>query len=228
MSASAGPHPRALSGTLGHGLVLLLVTASATVQLLLTGSDLVRCVMVFLQATTLVVAVWSAGATRLAVRVASAVAATVAAASLVLWLVHGEIPNAHAAIVNGLLVAVAPAVIAGGLVRELRAERRVTVSMLAGVLAIYLLAGMFFSFLYGVIDAFDSDALFAGRSGSTAADQLYFSFVSLSTVGYGDFVPAGHASRALAVAEMLIGQIYLVTVVALMVSNLGRGRPQAG
>ena len=98
---------------------------------------------------------------------------------------------------------------------------------LAGVLAIYLLAGMFFSFLYGVIDAVDTDALFAGMAGSTRSEQLYFSFVTLSTVGYGDFVPVTPLPRALAVGEMLLGQIYLVTIVSLIVANLGRGREGA-
>jgi hypothetical protein len=129
------------------------------------------------------------------------------------------------AIVNGLLVAVAPAVLAGGLVRDLRRRGQVALHTLAGVLAIYLLIGMFFSFTYGVIDAIDSDALFADRADSTQAERLYFSFVTLATVGYGDFSPGADGPRTLAVSEMLIGQIYLVTVVALIVGNLGRRQP---
>ena len=67
------------------------------------------------------------------------------------------------------------------------------------MLAIYLLAGMFFSFLYGVIGAVDADALFAQLHGSDREDQLYFSFVTLCTVGYGDLTPAGGMPRAFAV-----------------------------
>ena len=48
--------------------------------------------------------------------------------------------------------------------------------------------------------------------------------MTLCTVGYGDLVPAADLARTFAVAEMLFGQIYLVTVVALIVSNLGRRR----
>jgi voltage-gated potassium channel Kch len=84
---------------------------------------------------------------------------------------------------------------------------------------------MFFAFAYGVVDGVDAAALFAGRADSTPAERLYFSFVTLSTVGYGDFSPGSDSSRTLAVAEMLIGQIYLVTVVSLIVANLGRRRP---
>ena len=83
---------------------------------------------------------------------------------------------------------------------------------------------MFFSFLYGVIGAVDPDSLFVQLHDSDREDQLYFSFVTLCTVGYGDLTPAGGLARAFAVAEMLIGQIYLVTIVSLIVSNLGAVR----
>jgi hypothetical protein len=92
------------------------------------------------------------------------------------------------------------------------------------VLAIYLLAGMFFSFIYGLIGAIDANALFAQTSHPNREDELYFSFVTLSTVGYGDLSPAGGVPRAFAVAEMLIGQIYLVTIVSLIVTNLPAAR----
>ena len=167
MSVSSTPVLDTRRGSSSHGVVLVLVTASALLQLLVTNTDFARFVVIVLQAVTLIAAVRTSGARRTVVRLASAAAAVAAVAALVLWIVHGSIPQAPSAIVNGLLVAVAPAVIAAGLVRELRAERRVTVSMLSGVLAIYLLAGMFFSFTYGVVEAVDPDALFAGRSSST-------------------------------------------------------------
>ena len=87
--------------------------------------------------------------------------------SVVLWVIRGDFPVAPAAVVNGLLVAVAPLVIARGLLTELQVRRTVTLHTLSGVLAIYLLAGMFFSFLYGVIGVVDGDALFVGTLGPT-------------------------------------------------------------
>ena len=56
-------------------------------------------------------------------------------------------------------------------------------------------------------------------------DFLYFSTITLATVGYGDLVPALRLGRALAVLEGLMGQLYLVTVVALVVSHIGWRRP---
>ena len=211
----------------GYGLILALVVASTVLQLATTGSDASRFAVIVLQAMVLVAAMRTAKPARSWVRGASATAALAVVAALVMWIVRGDIPQAPAAIVNGLLVAVAPAVLAGGLLRDLRASGGVALHTLAGVLAIYLLAGGFFSFAYGVIDAIDADALFTGRAQSTRAEQLYFSFVTLCTVGYGDFTPATPLPRALSVAEMLIGQIYLVTIVALIVSNLGRRPDQA-
>jgi hypothetical protein len=123
-----------------------------------------------------------------------------------------------------MLVAFAPGVIAAGLVRRIRRDGTVTPQTLSGVLAIYLLLGMLFSFVYGLIGAIDVDALFAGRHVTNPSDNLYFSFVTLSTVGYGDFTPAADITRTFAITEMLTGQIYLVTVVSLIIANLGRRR----
>jgi hypothetical protein len=53
---------------------------------------------------------------------------------------------------------------------------------------------------------------------------LYFSFTTLATVGYGDFVARTDLGHTLAISEALIGQIYLVTVVSLIISNLRRPR----
>jgi Ion channel len=209
-----------------YGLVLMLVVVSTAFQLSVSETDGPRFVVIALQAATLVAAVRTAGVQRAGVRIAAFMATLAVIASLVTWVVHGDIPDAPSAVVNGLLVAVAPAVLGAALLRELRTGREVSLATLAGVLAIYLLIGMFFSFAYGVVQAVDSGALFAGVESVSRAEELYFSFVTLCTVGYGDFIPGAEAPRALAVGEMLIGQIYLVTIVALIVGNLGR-RPAA-
>jgi len=212
---------------LDYGVVLALVVASVALQMSLPSSDGSRFATIVLQAATLVAAVRASGVHRGPTRLAAWVAVVAVAASVITWVIRGDIPQAPASIVNGLLVGVAPVAIARGLLRDLREQREVTIATLAGVLSIYLLAGMFFSFLYGVVGAVEPDALFAEISTSDREDQLYFSFVTLCTVGYGDLTPAGGLPRAFAVAEMLAGQIYLVTVVSLIVSNLGARRARA-
>jgi Ion channel len=212
---------------LGYGVVLALVIASIALQMVLAASDTSRFATVALQALTLVAAVRASGVHRGGTRIAAVAAVAVVLASMITWLIRGDLPQAPVGIVNGLLVAVAPFAIARGLVRDLRRDHEVGVATLAGVLSIYLLAGMFFSFLYGVVAAVDADALFAEVAKSDPHDQIYFSFVTLCTVGYGDLTPAANLPRAFAVAEMLLGQIYLVTVVALIVGNLSARRSRA-
>ena len=68
----------------------------------------------------------------------------------------------------------------------------------------------------------DDKVLFAQGTDGTRAIRLYFSYVTLATLGYGDYTPAANVGRTLAVLEALLGQIYLVTVVALLVSRLRR------
>ena len=74
----------------------------------------------------------------------------------------------------------------------------------------------------GAIGGFGSSPFFAEQAHTNISDYLYFSFVTLTTVGYGDLTAAGGLGRAVAVIEALTGQLYLVTVVALVVSRMAR------
>jgi hypothetical protein len=118
------------------------------------------------------------------------------------------------------LVIVTPVVIG----RRLVHHTTVTRSTITGALCVYLLVGIAFAALFGMTEVIGLGSFFAGRVDANDADFLYFSFSTLATVGYGDFVARTNLGRMLAVTEALIGQLYLVTVVALLVGNLGRGR----
>jgi len=202
------------------GFTLLLVVVYACFQVAAPDDAWARFATVLLAAGTLLAAVWAADTERLAARAAAAVAVLVAAVAAVYFAVSGSVPVLLAAIASGLLVAIAPLVIAGAIVRSVRAERAVTLYTLSGVLAIYLLAGMFFSFLFAAVDAVDNGNFFAQASDPGRSDFLYFSYITISTTGYGDLTPAPDVGRMLAVVEALFGQIYLVTIVALIVANL--------
>lgn len=219
------PERRALSREHGFGAVLVLVLVSVAFQVAVPNSDWSRLVSIALGAGTLVTAVWAARATHRVARVAAALALALAIVAFVVLIVDGDFPAATAAIVNGLLVAFAPLVIAAGLLRDMRAQGSVGVSTLSGVLAIYLLLGMFFSFALGTEAALGDQPFFSEAPDPTRSDLLYFSYVTISTTGYGDLSPLTDVGRMTAVVEALIGQIYLVTVVALIVANL---RPRAG
>ena len=66
------------------------------------------------------------------------------------------------------------------------------------------------------------DPLLRRAHGVTIGDRVYFSFSTLTTTGYGDFTAATSLGHALAVVETLVGQLYLVTVIAILVGNLAR------
>ena len=117
---------------------------------------------------------------------------------------------------NVLFLAAAPVVIGRSLVRR----SVVDVQTVLGAICIYVLIGMMFAFVYATIDQLGTHPFFAQTDHATLQDTLYFSFVTLTTVGYGDFSPAGGLGRSLAVLEALAGQLYLVTIIAVLVSRI--------
>ena len=85
-----------------------------------------------------------------------------------------------------------------------------------------MLFGMLFLFLFSVLAVLGHGPFFAQGTDGTRSLRLYFSYTTLATLGYGDYTAAGNLGRSLAVLEALIGQLYLVTVVAVVVTRLGR------
>jgi hypothetical protein len=106
----------------------------------------------------------------------------------------------------------------------------VTLQTVFGALSAYLLIGFTFASLFAVAAAFDSRPFFAGGQPTDIGNLQYFSFVTLTTTGYGDLVAASDEGRALAAMDGLLGQIFLVTLVARLVSVFGtaRRRPPDG
>jgi hypothetical protein len=104
--------------------------------------------------------------------------------------------------------------IAGNLVRR----RSVDLSTVLGALCIYLLFALLFAGLHQTLAAFIPAYLNGTADPPEPADLLYFSVITLSTVGFGDITPAADAAKAVTVLEALVGQLYLVSVVAGVVS----------
>ena len=144
---------------------------------------------------------------------------------LVAGLAAAGVTTAGAArVASCALVAIAPPAIVVGVVRGLREAGSATLQAVMGVLCIYLLIGMMCAFLYGAIDQLGGAPFFADDVAATASRCLYFSFTTLTTVGYGDLTARSNLGHTIAISEALVGQIYLVTVVALLVSDLGSRR----
>ena len=204
-----------------YGLVLALILTSLAIQLAAPDGDVARVVVVAVQGATLVLAVVAARAHRWVIRLAIAAAIFLFLGALGVVLGTEEFGTHSARVVTFLLIAVTPPAIVTGLVKQFREHGGVTVQTMFGVLCVYLLVGMFFGTLFASIQDFGTKDFFV-HGGRTTSDFLYFSFSTITTVGYGDFVAAEPLGRSLAITEALIGQIYLVTVVALIVGNIGR------
>jgi Ion channel len=138
----------------------------------------------------------------------------------------GEIDERLVKLANALVVVFGPPVIVLGVLRRMRETQSVPVDAVLGVLSIYLLLGMFFASVYGSLEHVGGKAFFAQGVPATISNCTYFSFTTLATIGYGDLTAATNLGHTLSVSEGLLGQVYLVTVVSLIVGNLGRRRPR--
>ena len=144
-------------------------------------------------------------------------------------LIFGKGEGSFTAGLVGLMLAfAAPIVILGRILRS----PTITVRLVLGALAIYLLLGLTYSYLYPLIAHMTGQPFFVQTQDPQSIDFVYFSYVTLTTVGYGDFTASTSVGRMFAVSEALTGQLYLVSAVALLVGNIGRtivrGTPATG
>ena len=113
-----------------------------------------------------------------------------------------------------VLYLIAPIVV----VRHLIGRSVVDRETFLGVIAAYLLIGMFFAFVYRVVGVIEPDPFFGAGGEANPAQALFFSFTTYSTTGYGNLVPAGSTGQTIAVAEMIVGQLFLITALGKVVS----------
>jgi Ion channel len=202
-------------------LVFLLLISSFLLEAILTSTRAQAMILlVYLAALLLVLRATSPdrGAWPVLRAVFTAVSVTVVAVALA---APGRVTSA----VVALWLAVVLVVTIAAIVRRVLRHPAVTVQTLLGSLSAYLLIGFLFMALYGAVARLDREEFFAGGQPANSSTLQYFSFVTMTTTGYGDFTPAGTAGRSLAVLEALIGQIFLVTLVARLVAMFGRPRP---
>jgi hypothetical protein len=107
----------------------------------------------------------------------------------------------------------------------------VTIQSIYGALSTYMIIGLMFAAFYAAIDSLTTTAFFANGEQANIRTFQYFSFTTLTTLGYGDFTAVGNFGRAVAVLEALTGQIFLATLVARLVAAYRtppRGAPPGG
>jgi hypothetical protein len=215
---SRASHARQLLlGTDQFGVVILLILITIIVVATAVG-PVGQVVSVALSGGTLLFVLHTADSGRRTFRI-SAVIVTIAVLSAAIALLLGEaVASATAGLVGLLLALVAPLVI----LRRIVLSPRITVRLVLGALAIYLLLGLVYGYLFPLVATLTHEPFFVQTSEPAAYIFIYFSYTTLATVGYGDFTAASSLGRMLAVSEGLVGQLYLVSAVALLVGNIGR------
>jgi Ion channel len=209
-----------------YGMLLGALGATFFFEGVAQPGDVQRLIATVLVGVSLFLALYAAEIQRKTVGIGAIVviAALVVGALITSAVGNGSTAEGVVAIANGLLVALGPPVVVLGLVRDLRAKGAVTITVVFGVLCLYLLVGLLFASIYVAIQNLGGDPFFANGAPATSTRAVYFSFVTVTTVGYGDYTARSNLGHTLAVTEALIGQIYLVTVVAAIV---GRAVPRS-
>jgi hypothetical protein len=203
-----------------YGLLLALIVASLIGTAVAGGSSVGWVAVVVLQGSVLIYAIWTSRAGRRVLRGSLIAVPVVIVAAAVL---SGSDSDSAAAAVRAVSALLSFAAV-GAIVRRIGAHPRVDSATVLGALCIYLFIGTFFASLFGTIAALGDAPFFVGRADPPFVDFLYFSFVTMTTVGYGDFTAATDLGRMLAVSQAVLGQLYLVSVEALVIGNVGRER----
>jgi ion channel len=212
---------RQRGGRYRYAGVLLLTITVAVFALLAPDGPGSRGIELLAAGVTLLVAVLTSRAplkTRRAVAAGFGPAILAAVAFALLGQPHAPLTLS----VTAVLLACTVGVILSGLVR-LVLERGVVLQAVFGALAVYVLVGLTFAFTIGAIATGVSTDYFT-QGDATQSIRVYYSFTVLTTTGFGDYTAATRGGHSLAVLEMLIGQLYLVTVIATLVGNLRHER----
>jgi len=198
------------------GIVVLLVTEPIGDAVLGWSSD--RVLGILLSAVVLA-GVWSLHPSRLWLRVGRALAASV----VVLGTAGAVWPNSslHTATwviaVLFLLLSIRlglQVVLGGG---------QITTNHLLGAMSVYLLLGVTWALILGIQHQL-APGSFRGLSNASPSEFIYFSFVTLATLGYGDIVPVNPIARTLVYLEAVVGQLYVAVLIASLVSRYIAGQ----
>jgi hypothetical protein len=205
---------RSFRSTDSYGLVLLMIVATYVLAVSLPD-QWGATVLVLVQIVTVRLVLHTSQARRgllLAANVLFVVAAVAAVVNL--FTDHDSQLSSYIFVAASLLYVVAPV----SIVRHVAYRREVDQETMLGALAAYLLIGMAFAFAYRFLGAIETAPFFGADGEGTLSQDLFFSFVTLTTTGYGNLVPADNPGQSLAVLEAILGQFFLVTAVGKIVT----------
>lgn len=208
------------------GTVLVLLATSVIWHSAAPDDGWARTVGVAIQGLALLATLRISNETPRLFRLASVLVPLAIVLTIVGNAVQGEAGDLLSGFLGLLIVLACPVAI----VRSVVKHPTINLQTVLAAICIYLLLGLLFAYIIGVevvlVGGHFMDGV--GPTGRpTGADILYFSFITLTTTGYGDITAANRIGRTTAMVEAMVGQLYLVTVLAILVSNLGRSRQPA-
>lgn len=203
--------------TLGYAAILVLLVVSYWLCATQRTTD--PDPLAFLVILVTVAVVFRVTGTRpVAQRVAWVVLSVAGAASVIATLfgAAGHALDVALSAASMLALLVAPAVIIG----HQATRRGLDLEALLAAITAYVLVGLFFTFVLNLLSQLSSAPNFEG-TGDSLANQLFFSFTTLTTTGYGNIVPASTGAQTVAVTEAITGQFFLITAVARIMRGVG-------
>lgn len=205
------------------GYVFVLILFTLVANAFLSQERIGLLVLLVLQAAVLILALRASRAsfrTLVIYGIAIAISFTIVVFTAVVTSDHNL--RIVSSAINLVLIGAVPVVIG----KRLATHPKITMQTVFGALSIYLLIGMFYAVLYSMSSLIMGAPFFVEAPPYPSTIYLYYSYVTLATVGYGDYTAASSVGQMLSVTEALIGQIYLVTVVAVLVANIGRQKAE--
>jgi Ion channel len=205
---------RAQRASDAFGLVLLLVLVTYVLASVLSNRGWAAVLLTAVAGATAVVALTSSHARPAFVRRALLLAIAAVLFAMVSAVSGGRHWLSAANFIDIGLLAVAMAAV----LRRVVTADKVSSRTILGAISVYASLGILFTWAYGLIDRIEGGGFFGQATGIQGSDFLFFSYTTLTTTGYGDLVPTGQVGRMVSGLEMMLGQIFLVTLVAGLVS----------
>jgi hypothetical protein len=214
---------RSLVGS--YELVLLFVVATYVISVSVSESHAAPIVLT-VQLATVWLALRTSNARRPVRRLADIVLCLAAVVAIAGFFLHKEGTELGAIFaVSCALYLIAPFAI----VRNLVLRNNVDRESLIGAVTAYLLIGMFFAFAYRAAGELGSVPFFGSAGSGTLSKDLFFSFQTITTLGYGNITPAANPGQTLAIAEAVTGQLFLIVAVGKVISSMPfRGQREDG
>jgi len=215
-------HNAALQGALrasdSYALLLILLLADFLLLAALPDEHYATLIRAPFIVGTVLLALRTSDASPHLIRFARWAGALAAVAIVLAFLNEDAWFRSAVALIFVVLLAALPFVI----LQRILGHQEVGTETIYGALCVYLLIGLVFSSLFVAINGLGSEYFASPPSQNEPVDLLYLSFITLTTVGFGDVVPATDFSRAVVILEALIGQVFLVTLVARLVAMFGQ------